>query len=624
MAHPSGSVNPANGLIAVLAPARKGHGRQGIVFFFTPRRAPVKRCVAILAAFALLWSFVLATPAQALAQAAQQPHKRLGVRTLSEAEMQKMIGRTIFHNTATTTTPMSSGGSMPWQGGGGGFNAETGNKLTSFPIVGWTQRGGMPIALVLNHNTNSSHDSELGQKFTHSYDIFMLNLSGSDLTIHWGDDQAYTFTHNIDGTFSPPAGIHDSLVKNIDNTYTLTRPDQTAYHFTTGLYCDTISDENGNTVTLGYNSGNFVTSITDATGRAITLTVVGGEITTITVPLSRTWSLSYNGSNELTTITYPIINSTYYTTNLTFSGSHNITDIQDRRGNHWGFTYSSNALASETDPCSNTTNYSYTASTTTVTDPNGHAVVYTFSSGKLASVENAASQTESYTWDADNNRTQIVDKRGYDWNFTFDARGNTLTSANPYSNTVTNTFNAHNKLLTKTIPTGEETVYTRDGNDNVTEIDFKDLFGTTQASVTYTIGSHGLVSDYYDENTHHTQYGYSSNGDLTSVITPLSKETDFTTDGLGVRTGRTDALTRATSYSLDAWERTTTVTYPDTSTHTFTFDAENHCTQFVDATGTTNRTFDTSGRICPPKRLEARPRRVIRMTEPDRRGCSPR
>ena len=103
----------------------------------------------------------------------------------------------------------------------------------------------MPLSMSLVHNSQSSHNSGLGYKWTHSYDIYLVASSGggglsgggvggsgaSGLTVHWGDDLSYFFTQNVNGSYSAPSGIHDTLVKNVDNTYTLTRPDQTAYHF---------------------------------------------------------------------------------------------------------------------------------------------------------------------------------------------------------------------------------------------------------------------------------------------------------------------------------------------------------------------------------------------------------
>ena len=508
----------------------------------------------------------------------------------------------------TLTLSPDSGATFPWEGNSGGTNSGNGNHLTQVPIVSWTARGGMPVNFNLAHNSQSSHNSELGYKWTHSFDIYLVSVGGvifgpgggswSGLAVHWGDDQSYIFTLT-GGVYVPPTGIHDSLVANIDGSYTLTRTDQTQFHFMSNYYCDTISDENSNTITIGYNVGNFVVSITDPTSRAIALSYDGSNrISTITDPLSRVWTCHYTSGN-LTSVDLPVINSTTYSWGMSYGTTHDITTLTTPGGRSSTATYdtSDDSLSTSTDGSGNETDFWYDTGATTVTDPNGNTSVDGYSSGRLSYRTDAESQTEYYYYDGDNNRTQLTTKRGYSYYFTFNAAGCILTSENPYSNVVTNTFNGNNKLLTKTAPTGEYVTYTRDGSDNVTAVVVKDNLGVTQASSSYTIGAHGLVSDYYDPNTRHTQYGYSSNGDLTSVITPLGKETDFTSDGLGVRLTRVDALTRTTTYSPDAWERITLTTYPDTSTHTVTFDPDNLSTQFVDGSGTTNRTYDVSGRI---------------------------
>ena len=115
------------------------------MFLSSFRRSHVKRCVGLIAAAAFFWSFVLATPAQLMAQSALHPAKRLGVRVLSEAEMERMVGRQSHY---LSYSP-ASGSTYPWEASVGRTNTGNGNKLTSVPIVGWTARGGMPVDLTL-------------------------------------------------------------------------------------------------------------------------------------------------------------------------------------------------------------------------------------------------------------------------------------------------------------------------------------------------------------------------------------------------------------------------------------------------------------------------------------------
>jgi len=442
-----------------------------------PRRhSQIRRRFALVAAFAFLWSFVLATPAQLMAQSALHSAKQLGVRLLSEKEMSGISGAQGIGGFHSVACNVDSGSTYPWEATVDSTNTGNGNRMSAIPIVSWTARGGMPVAFTLNHNSESAHNSELGYKWTHSFDIFLAVAGGDDdgsgRVVHWGDDLSYKFTQNIDGSYSAPTGIHDVLVQNVDGTYTLTRPDQTAYHFKTNLYCDTISDENSNVITIGYNTGNYVTSVTDPTSRAISLTYDGSNrISTITDPLSRVWTCHYTSGN-LTSVDLPTIASTTYSWGMSYDSNHNITTLTTPGGRSQTFTYNTdNSLATATDGCGNTTTWTETSTTTTIADANSHSTVYHYSSGKLSSVVDAASQTESYSYDSANNRTGITDKRGYAWGFTFDSAGNVLTATNPYSKTVTNTYNSHNKLLTSTDPLSHvTTTIVYDTHDNPTSV----------------------------------------------------------------------------------------------------------------------------------------------------------
>jgi hypothetical protein len=66
----------------------------------------------------------------------------------------------------------ASGSTYPWEGNIAGTNTGNGNKLTSVPLVGWTAKGGLPVQLTLYHNSQGTHNSELGHKWTYSYDLY--------------------------------------------------------------------------------------------------------------------------------------------------------------------------------------------------------------------------------------------------------------------------------------------------------------------------------------------------------------------------------------------------------------------------------------------------------------------
>lgn len=586
------------------------------------------RFLSLATALCFCWSFMLASTVHAAVDRPPTPPGQR--RVLSPKEMSQIVGSaspvigtgdgggsgggSYTNPAATPGTPYS------WEGALGGIKVGNGNKLTSVGIVGWTQRGGMPVDLTLNHNSESSRNGELGPKWLMSYDD-TLSVDGSgNVTVYWGDGRVCTFMINVNGsTYTAPAGITDSIIRYVSvrppsqTSYSLTTKSQNLFTFsmsaTAGVfYLTNTQDADYNSISLGYVSGtNLIQTIQDATGRAITLGYTNNKITSVTDPLYRQWTLSYDGSGNLAHIYWPVVNGTTYSVNLGYDGNHNVNSYQDKRGNTSKFSYNSdNTIASEQDPYGNQTTLTYgwdgergaaIANAVTVADANNHLMVYYIgTAGQVTASFDALNNATRYAYDASYNATQKEDANGYYWNYTFDGMGNVLTAKDPYSHVSTLTYNAHNKPLTITAPSNRSVVITYDANDNPTQVQQKDASGNVLATTTLTIGSFGLMSDKYDANNHHTSYTYDANGYLNSVTTPLGSKTQWTPDALGFTTSRTDAMNRTTTYTPDAWERVVTTTYPDNTTRTYAYDANNNLTSFTNALVATTRSYDADNR----------------------------
>ena len=499
-------------------------------------------------------------------------------------------------NVVQPATSLKSGGSLVWEAGVGSgddvVNTVNGNKTTTVPIVGWTQRGGLPVGLSLVHNSESSRNSTLGQKWTHSYDIYGLVDGSGNFTIHWGDDLSYTYTKS-GTTYTPPVGFYETLVKNVDGTYTLTTKSQIVYHFNLSQRCDSITDENSNVLTLGY-TGNLVTSITDATSRRIILHYdASNRIDTITDPLSRVWTLAYNASNELVTLTYPIVSGSIYTETYGYNAAHDIIDFKDARGKHSTYAYyADDSTAWEQDPVGNRSNWSYVGSVATLTDANGHTTGYSYDASlRLSQVKDNSANTVVYSYDASNNKTNIQDQRGKNWVYTYDGLGNVLTKKDPLLNVWTYTYNAHSKLLTLKDPLLLTTTIGYDTHDNPTSV-------TDALSHANTFGYNGdgTLASITDALTHATTFAYDGNGELTGTTDPLLHTTTYTVNTLGWRGDTTDALSHTVTTAYDNWGRVTSVTTPAGVTSTV-YDGNSNVTSVTDANShITSTTFDDDNR----------------------------
>ena len=237
----------------------------------------------------------------------------------------------------------------------------------------------------------------------------------------------------------------------------------------------------------------------------------------------------------------------------------------------------------EKDPLLNQTSYGYPTNQATITDPNSNVTTQNFdTSGRVTSEVDPLSNSESYTWDSDHNRTSVTDRRGNTGSYGYDSAGNVTSVTDPLTHYTTVTYNSKHRPLILTSPLGNQVVNTYDTTLNwrLTQTQRKNSGGTVLSTTTYTYNTDGTVATKVDSN---------------------SRVTSWTVNTLGARTGRTDALSRTTTYTLDNWLRVITHTYPNSSTQTFSYDANGNKTGWTDAQGTWSRTYDTANRMTAEK-----------------------
>ncbi|MFA6082263.1 MAG: DUF6531 domain-containing protein [Patescibacteria group bacterium] len=496
------------------------------------------------------------------------------------------------------------GDTYPWEGNDNNINTGNGNKLTAIGIVGWRALGGMPIDMSLYHNSQGTHNSELGYKWTFSYDIYLVVDGSGNAVVHWGDDLAYQFTKS-GSNYTAPTGIFETFVANGSpiTSYDLTKKDGTVYHFTnpnsTGWYLATITDSNDNVTTIAHDANDYLTSITDPTNRAITLSYDGNNrISTITDPASRQWTISYTSGN-LTQVTLPTVGGNSYNYQFGYNANHCITSMTDPRGHSsTAAYYSDNSVDYAEDAEGNRTTYIYISGQTTITDENSHSIKHNYTSSKLSSVVDQLNNTETYTYDASYNVTRVNDRRNHNTDYTYDSNGNVLTVTNPLSKVWTYTYNSLNETLTITDPLSHYTSNTYDSDGNLTQIEKKTSSGGSVISdIDFTYNADGTMATKTDDNSNVTTYGYDSDGNVNSITTPNSHEATYVFNDLGVMTTRTDALSNDTDYTLDNWYRVTGVDYPTGTDPTYSYDANSNLTGWTDDQGTWARVYDNDDRM---------------------------
>jgi YD repeat-containing protein len=170
--------------------------------------------------------------------------------------------------TAIDVTIDEAGSPESWEGSHplspfSSLNLSTGNLFTSIPIVSFSGRG-LSVSLTLFHNSASSSSLQpFGYGWTHSYNWKIQRDSQTgDAIVVRGTGRKHRYTYNAQsGTFTPPAGVYDELVRHPDGTWTLTFKDQTKMHFDSSGKLIAIVDKNENQVTLSYDSYGRLTQV---------------------------------------------------------------------------------------------------------------------------------------------------------------------------------------------------------------------------------------------------------------------------------------------------------------------------------------------------------------------------
>lgn len=304
-----------------------------------------------------------------------------------------------------------------------------------------TKGGMLNIAISLFYKSLPAYNGSLGSGWSHSYDIsLILNADGSIILKNGNGDKRYYAKSG--STYISPTGDFSTLVKNGNNTYTISYRDGSKYNFDTVGKITSLIDRYQNAITFTY-TGSDITTITDSTGRFATIgydqSTTPHRILTVTDPNYNVYNFSYQGSN-LYRVTNP---------EATYGAG---------RG-YWEYQYNADGLLrSKRDPNGNISQYSYYADKKmqTATDPNGRT------------------RTIVYPTTTDTLRTStLTEKDGGQWLYTFDSSTGVIKQKTDPNGKITNFYYYANGLVkAKTEP--------KDGATRLTTFYKHDAFGNIE------------------------------------------------------------------------------------------------------------------------------------------------
>ena len=478
-------------------------------------------------------------------------------------------------------------------------------------------------------SSRSTVDGPLG--FGWSFDAAAhLSVAGNGaVTVTDGGGAPTLFTRATDGSFSAPARVRAALAQAGTGAYTLTRfRSHQAMVFGLAGVLSRVSDLNGDGVDYSYDGSGHLAQLTDGANRHLVIGWTGNHITTVTDPMSRVTTYSYNAAGELQSVTDPAGRVTTYG----YDSSHQLTSAQDPRGGNSITTYTAGQVTRQVDPAGRATTYQYSGdpakvagSTTTTTDSHGLVTTRVYSTMMLQYLSTAVGTgqqaTTQYEYDPLSlGVTAQIDSTGRTARHTFDAHGNTLSGIDPLGLTTTFTYDALDHLSSVVRPSGATTTSTyRDTNGNLTPT-LRSITDPLNHTTIYAYGDAAHPSDVTsvtDPDGRTVSRTYDAAGDVATTSTSPTATTTNTAessyDADGELVCREGAVKRATgthcptpgsstpagatsaTYNADGQISTTTDSLGQTTSSGY--DANGNHTTFTDARGLlTTTAFDPDNR----------------------------
>lgn len=476
-------------------------------------------------------------------------------------------------------------------------------------------KSSQPLALNLSlyYRSIQFAPSAIGSGWSHSYEMSLQNGAGNS-KVFWyqGTRRIY---NNYNGTYVSPKGDFSTLVKNGDNTFTITEKDGLKRNFDTAGVATSLVDRNSNTLTLTYTAGKL-TSVTDPNGRSATLAYDSNDkLSTITDPKNSVYTFTYTGGN-LTGVTHPDTGQWVYTYNPTNGLLSTKTDPEN---NNVSYTYdASNRMSSTTDPVGKSRSYGFAAPVTnsgkipdpypinwipikqivfTEKDGNGWTYVYDTLTETIKSKTDPLGNTTSYTYDRQGNILTKTEQGIGTTTYTYDTKGNILTLKDPLDQTTTYTYNGFSQILTITGAPGSTTnTYDTKGN----------ILTTTDPSgalTSYGYDTKGNLTTITDARNKLTTLAYdAATNNLTSITLPTTAVIQFTSDVNGNILTMTDAASKVTTYSYDSRNRLVSVTDPLNKVTAYTYDKNgNQATQTDANSKVTTYTYNFQNQLTSVK-----------------------
>ena len=341
-----------------------------------------------------------------------------------------------------------------------------------------------------------------------------------------------------------------------------------------------ITDPKGNSTTLTYTPVGLIATITDAQNNLTTYQYDSrGDRTAVIDALQNQTSFSYDSMGRLTGITYPDHSTVSFTYDIR---GRRITST-DQNNKTTTYTYDdADRLTAVTDPASNSTQYAYDTEDNllSITDANGHTTQFTYNArGWVTQTTFPSTLTESYAYDLVGNLLSKTDRKG---------------------NAIQYLYDALYRLTQKTYPDTTNVEYAYDLANNVLQVnDPTGTYGFAYDNMGRLVGTSTQYA-FLSVPTFANSYTYDAASNRTSLTGPDGSISTYSYDTLNRLNGLASSWAGSFGFSYDALSRGTQLTRPNGVSTNYSYDSLSHLLSVLHQTGTNtldgaSYTYDPAG-----------------------------
>ncbi|MPZ77339.1 MAG: PKD domain-containing protein, partial [Deltaproteobacteria bacterium] len=420
-----------------------------------------------------------------------------------------------------------------------------------------------------------------GNTTSYSYDGSGRLISGTDPV---GLVTTLTYASNRLQKITDPAGRETVFqYDTAGNLFRITNPDGSflSYAYDEKGHITRATDESGNSTNYTYDFAGRFSQSRRPTGEMRDLfssklhgladTGMGQGTPTSPAPIVRTENASVSLTDGKGNTTRFVLDFLGQVISQTDALGQTTTMQRDANGNPTRITRPNGSVSAMT--------YDVKGNLLTSTDPVGAATTFTYEPNfsQVKTIRDPKGNTTTINYDARGNPIEIIDAMSNRTQMTYDARGllTSVTSAigTLVQSTASFTYDAKGNLLTTTDPKGDVTTLTYDSAGNVLR-----STDAENRATEFAYDALNRLLSVLDADLKLTHYGYDPKGNLIQVRDAKNQLTTFVYDGLDRLASATNPLGLTETFAYDGNGNLTSTTNRNGQAISFNYDALNRLT----------------------------------------------